>query len=112
MKAGPTMAPRIGHSHSESQRRVASAVTCGRESYPLLFMVVHQMSLFSAFTPSLGFVWASILVRNILCVWIMPRVPLLGEPSSVMPEAFVGSLTHCQVGLIVHGEYKPRDCQG
>jgi len=68
-------------------------------------MVVHQMSL-SAFITSLGFVSASILMRNSLRLWITPRVLLLGEPFSVAPEAFCRVLDPL-VGLIVHGEYKP-----
>jgi len=73
--------------------------------YSLLFMVVHHMGL-STFTPSPGFVSASTLVHNVFQVWTTTCVPLLGEPFSVVPEAFRQVLDPF-VGLIVHGEYKP-----
>ena len=81
--------------------------------YPLLFMAVHQMSL-SAFTPSLGFVSGSILVRKVFRVWITPCVPLLGELFSVAPEPFCRVLDPL-VRLIVPGKFKPswpRQTQG
>jgi len=70
-------------------------------------MVAHHIGL-SAFTPSLGFISASILMRNVLQVWIwiMPCIPLLGEPFSVVPEALCRVLD-LFMGLIVHGKYKP-----